>query len=67
MTVAEYEAYIASIDEVENRIMDDDKFPVVKDNKLKRCCSTGLEFVKVMLNFLKFNIKTKCQEQKRRN
>ena len=35
MIVAEYEAYIASIDVVENRITDDNKFPVVKDNKSK--------------------------------
>ena len=43
MSLAEYEAYIASIDVVENRITDDNKFPVVKDNKIKRCCQVSLE------------------------
>ena len=35
MTVAEMDMYIQSIDEVESRIVDDNKFPVVKDNKIK--------------------------------
>ena len=33
MTICEYDVYIQSIDEVESRIVDDSKFPVVKDNK----------------------------------
>ena len=43
MTICEYEAYIQSIDEVENRIVDDNKFPVLQDNKIKICCKTTLE------------------------
>ena len=35
MTYAEYQVYIQSIDEIESRIVDDAKFPVVKDNKIK--------------------------------
>jgi len=33
MTVSEYEMYMTALDEVEKRIGDDAKFPVVKDNK----------------------------------
>ena len=45
-TLAEYDVYIQSIDEVENRIVDDNKFPVVKDNKIKICCKTTIELNK---------------------
>ena len=58
MTICEYEAYIQSIDEVENRIDDDSKFPVLKDNnKIKICCKTTLELTKALINYLKYNIK----------
>ena len=53
MTICEYEAYIQSIDEVENRIVDDSKFPVLQDNKIKICCKTTLELTKVFINYLK--------------
>ena len=56
MSLAEYEAYIASIDVVENRITDDNKFPVVKDNKIKKCCQVSLELLKIGINYLKVNI-----------
>ena len=56
MSLAEYEAYIASIDIVENRITDDNKLPVVKDNKIKKCCQVSLELLKIGLNYLKVNI-----------
>ena len=36
MTVAELEMYLSTLDEAENRIIvDDSKFPVVKDGKFK--------------------------------
>ena len=56
MSLAEYEAYIASIDVVENRITDDNKFPVVKDNIIKKCCQVSLELLNIGLNYLKVNI-----------
>ena len=43
MTYAEFQADIQTIDEVESRIVDDTKFPVVRDNKIKICCKTTLE------------------------
>ena len=38
MTYAEMDMYIQSIDEVEIGIVDDNKFPVVKDNQIIICC-----------------------------
>ena len=56
MTLSEYEMYITALDDVENRIIDDTKFPVVKDSKIKTCCYATLELLKLSLNYLKVNI-----------
>ena len=56
MTIAQYEAYITALDDVENRIIDDTKFPIVKDSKVKTCCYATLELLKLSLNYLKVNI-----------
>ena len=64
MTICEYEAYIQSIDEVENRIVDDSRFPIVKDNKIKICCKTTLEITKALINYLKYNINNAPKETK---
>ena len=64
MTVAEMDMYIQSIDEVESRIVDDAKFPVVKDNKIKICCKTTLELTKILINYLKYNINNASKEAK---
>ena len=57
MTLSEYDMYITSIDEIENRIIDDRKFPIIRDNKIKRCCEATLELSKITINYLKYNIK----------
>ena len=64
MTYAEYDAYIQSIDEVENRIVDDSRFPILKDNKIKICCKTTLELTKILINYLKYNINNATKETK---
>ena len=64
MTYAEYQVYIQSIDEIESRIVDDNKFPVVKDNKIKICCKTTLEISKALINYLKYNINNASKEAK---
>ena len=56
MTIAEYDAYITSVNEIEERIIDDDKYPVVRDNKIKICCKYTLEITKLFINYLKTNI-----------
>ena len=62
MSYAEYEAYIQSIDEVENRIDDDSRFPILKDNKIKICCKTTLEITKALINYLKYDIRNEKKE-----
>ena len=62
MVLSEYDMYLTSIDEVENRIIDDTKFPVVKDNKIKKCCYATLELLKACLNYLKMNINAKKEK-----
>ena len=57
VTISEFDAYINTIDVVEDAIDDDDKFPVVNDNKTKRCCQMTLELAKLLINYVKFNIK----------
>ena len=56
MTLSEYEMYMTTLDEVENRIIDDTKFPVVRDSKIKTCCYATLELLKIGINYLKVNI-----------
>ena len=52
----EYETYIDTIGEIENRIVDDTKYPVITDNRVKRCCRYTLELIGIVLNFLKYKI-----------
>ena len=55
MTIAELDMYMTTINDVENRIIDDTKFPVV-NSKIKTCCYATLELLKLSLNYLKVNI-----------
>ena len=57
MTLAEYQMYMSSIDEMENRIIDDTKFPIVRDSKIKTCCYATMELLKITINYLKVNIR----------
>ena len=52
----EYETYIDTIDEIENRVVDDTKYPLITDNRVKKCCKHTLELIKFVLNFLKYKI-----------
>ena len=47
----EYETYIDTIDVIENRVVDDTKYPVITDNRVKKCCKHTLELIKFVLNF----------------
>ena len=60
----EYERYIDTIDEIENRIVDDTKYPIITDTKIKRCCKYSLELGKIAINFLKYRIDA---EKEKRN
>ena len=60
--MSEYNTYIDAIDDIEDRITDDRKYPVVKDNKLKHLFMLILEFLKVMINYLKYYINATKKE-----
>ena len=64
MRMNEYETYIDTIDEIENRVVDDDKFPVVKDNRIKTICRMILEFIKIVINYL-MNINIDASEKEK--
>ena len=51
--VDEYEDIIENVE----TLVEDSKFPVIKNNKLKSCCMMALELTKVFLNYMKCNIK----------
>ena len=65
MTLSEYDMYLTSIDEIENRIVDDNKFPIIRDNKIKRCCEATLEITKLLINYLKYNIRNATKEREK--
>ena len=54
--MSEFNTYIDAIDDIEDRITDDTKYPVVKNNKVKKCCKVSLEFLKIVINYLKYDI-----------
>ena len=48
----EYRRYIEDIDIIEDRVVDDTKFPVVANSKIKICCKYSLEILKVVINYV---------------
>ena len=51
-----FDSYINTIDVIEDSVIDDTKFPIVKDNKLKQIFRVMLEFLKVIINYRKYYI-----------
>jgi hypothetical protein len=56
MATDEYDTYLETLDEIEDRISDDSKFPVIEDGKMKMLCKLIFEFIKMILNYLKYHI-----------
>ena len=54
--MSEYEVYVDAIDIIEERITDDHKYPVVEDDKIKKCCMMTLELAKIVIDYVKINI-----------
>ena len=52
----EYDSYINTVDVIEDRIEDDNKYPVVENNKVKKCCHITLEFTKIVLKYFKLKV-----------
>jgi len=53
---SDYDSYINTIDVIEDSVIDDTKFPIVKDTKIKQICRVILEFLKVIMNYLTVSI-----------
>ena len=58
-----FDSYINTIDVIEDSVIDDTKFPIVKDNKLKQIFRVMLEFLKVIINYLKYYINATKEKQ----
>jgi hypothetical protein len=56
MNSLEYDTYLETLDEIESRISDDSKFPVIEDGRIKMICKLIFEFIKMILNYLKYHI-----------
>ena len=61
--MSEFNTYIDTIDDIEDRITDDRKYPVVKDNKVKKCCKVSLEFLNIVIDYLKYDIKNATKKE----
>ena len=59
MTLSEYEAYITTVNDIEERIEDDNKYPVIEDNQIKKCCKITLELSKIIIRYILYTDATK--------
>ena len=59
----ECDMYLDTVDVIEDRIEDDTKFPIVRDNKIKQIFRVMLEFLKVIINYLKYYIDATKENQ----
>ena len=53
MTVAEYDAYIQSIDYMEENVINDNVFPKVRSNRCKAFCYVISELTKECIRYFK--------------
>ena len=65
MNSDEYETYLETLDEIEGRLSDDSKFPVIEDGKIKMLCKMIFEFIKFVIDYL-MNIKNEDATKKER-
>ena len=56
------DGYIRDIDFIEDRIVDDAKFPVI-ENKIKICCKYSLEILKIVIYNVKHYIDATKKEK----
>ena len=61
--MSDYNTYINTIDVIEDSIDDNHKFPIVKDTKIKQIFMVMLEFLKVIINYLKYYINATKEKQ----
>ena len=54
-TVAEYDTYIASIDDMEHRVINDNLYPKVRNNRCKAFCYIISELSKECIRYFKIS------------
>ena len=52
MSSDEYKTYCETLDEIEDRISDDSKVPVIEDGKIKMLCKMIFEFIRIIINYI---------------
>ena len=52
MSSDEYKTYCETLDEIEDRISEDSKFPVIEDGKIKMLCKMIFEFIRIIINYI---------------
>ena len=57
------DGYIQDINIIEDAIVDDAKFPVVENNKIKICCKYSLEILKIVIYNVKHYINATKKEK----
>ena len=57
------DGYIQDINIIEDAIVDDAKFPVVENNKIKICCKYSLEILKIVIYNVKHYIDATKKEK----
>ena len=55
MTLAQYDAYILSIDDMEHRVVDDNLQPKIKSNRCKAVCYVIAELTKECIRCFKIS------------
>ena len=55
MMKSEYEIYLEAVEEIQERIIDDNQFPVV-DGGMKTVLTMIIELIKLILNYLRIGI-----------
>ena len=70
MTISEVDAYILSVDDMENRVMNDNLYPRVRNSKCKALCFIISELAKEGIRYFKIsrcNNSNATQENKTQN
>ena len=62
--ITDTDVYFNTINVIEVAVEDDNKFPVIKDNKIKKCCWITLESIKLFFNCVKSNLKNDTKKDK---
>ena len=61
--MSDFDTYINTIDVIEDYVVDDNKFPVVKDSKMKHIFRLIFQFIKVIFYYLKNTIDATKKEE----